>query len=110
MAPTAKYTSANEQLRPIPNADDRAEEIHRIRKRAYELWEQEGSPAGRHDDHWLQAEREISHGGDVIEGDDLPRLDALREAARQHTDTFLVETDLEDADQREATPGVREQP
>ena len=45
-----------------------------------------------------------------IEGDDEPNLAALREAARQHSDTFIVKTDLEDADQREATPGMREQP
>ena len=82
----------------------------RIRKRAYQLWQQEGSPQGRPDDHWLQAEREIDHGNGEIEGDDQPNLAALREAARQHTDTFLVKTDLEDADQREATPGLREQP
>ena len=82
----------------------------RIRKRAYQLWQQEGSPEGRPDDHWLQAEREIDHGDGEIEGDDQPNLAALREAARQHTDTFLVKTDLEDADQREATPGMREQP
>ncbi|MFC6447516.1 DUF2934 domain-containing protein [Shinella zoogloeoides] len=82
----------------------------RIRKRAYQLWQQEGSPQGRPDDHWLQAEREIDHGNGEIEGDDQPNLAALREAARQHTDTFLVKTDLEDADQREATPGMREQP
>ena len=82
----------------------------RIRKRAYQLWQQEGSPEGRPDDHWLQAEREIDHGNGEIEGDDQPNLAALREAARQHTDAFVVKTDLEDADQREATPGMREQP
>ncbi|MXO02267.1 DUF2934 domain-containing protein [Shinella zoogloeoides] len=90
-----------------PMAQDRED---RIRKRAYQLWQQEGSPQGRPDDHWLQAEREIDHGNGEIEGDDQPNLAALREAARQHTDTFLVKTDLEDADQREATPGMREQP
>ena len=87
--------------------DDRED---RIRKRAYELWQQEGSPEGKPDDHWLQAEREIDHGDGEIEGDDQPNLAALHEAARQHNDTFIVKTDLEDADQREATPGMREQP
>ncbi|MGO7770678.1 hypothetical protein ACC736_37690, partial [Rhizobium ruizarguesonis] len=38
-----------------------------------------------------------------------PNLAALREASREHTDAFLVKTDLEDADQREASPGTREQ-
>jgi Protein of unknown function (DUF2934) len=31
----------------------------RIRQRAYEIWEQEGRPEGRHDQHWAQAQREL---------------------------------------------------
>ena len=31
----------------------------KIRRRAYELWEQDGRPAGRDDDYWHRAEREI---------------------------------------------------
>ncbi len=30
-----------------------------IRMRAYEIWESEGYPEGKADDHWLQAEAEI---------------------------------------------------
>jgi hypothetical protein len=82
----------------------------RIRLRAYSIWEREGNPDNRHEDHWLQAEREILHEFNILEGDDIPNLAALREAARDHTDTFIVATDLIDADQREATPGMREQP
>jgi hypothetical protein len=82
----------------------------RIRLRAYSIWEREGNPDNRHEDHWYQAEREILHEFDILEGDDMPNLAALREAARQHTDTFIVASDLIDADQREATPGMREQP
>ncbi|EYD78083.1 Acyl-CoA dehydrogenase [Rubellimicrobium mesophilum DSM 19309] len=37
-------------------ADDREE---RIRERAYRLWEQEGRPHGRHEDHWHQASQEV---------------------------------------------------
>lgn len=81
-----------------------------VRERAHEIWEREGKPEGKHAEHWAQAEHEISHSGDRIEGDDVPNLKALREAAREHTDAFIVKTDLEDADQREATPGMREQP
>lgn len=43
------------------------------------------------------------------EADDLMSGAARREAARLKGDVFLVRSDLEDADQREATPGVREQ-
>jgi Protein of unknown function (DUF2934) len=31
-----------------------------IQRRAYELWENEGRPAGRDQAHWLQAESEIA--------------------------------------------------
>ena len=31
----------------------------RIRQRAHELWEREGRPHGRHDNHWQQARDEI---------------------------------------------------
>jgi len=41
-------------------ADERE---RRIRERAYQLWEQDGRPHGRHDNHWHQASQEV--------GDDL---------------------------------------
>jgi Protein of unknown function (DUF2934) len=31
----------------------------RIRELAYQLWEREGWPDGRHNAHWVQAEREL---------------------------------------------------
>lgn len=31
----------------------------RIRIRAHEIWERQGRPEGRHEEHWLQAVREI---------------------------------------------------
>jgi hypothetical protein len=36
---------------------------HRIRHRAYELWEREGRPTGRDQAHWYQAELEITRAG-----------------------------------------------
>lgn len=42
--------------------------------------------------------------------DDLPNIEAEKEAVRQHADAFVVKSDLEDADEREAAPGTREQP
>lgn len=39
----------------------------RIRKRAHEIWEQEGRPDGKEQDHWERAERELS-------GSELPPL------------------------------------
>lgn len=32
----------------------------RIRRRAYQIWEEQGWPHGRAEEHWLQAEREIA--------------------------------------------------
>ncbi|MGZ2506159.1 hypothetical protein ACVINI_006705 [Rhizobium beringeri] len=78
-----------------------------IRKRAYSLWEKEGRPEGKHRHHWTLAEHELD--AQQGEADNPPNLAALREASREHTDAFLVKTDLEDADQREASPGTREQ-
>ena len=40
-----------------------------------------------------------------IEGDDIISNRARREAAREHSDTYLVKSDLEDDDQRSASPG-----
>ena len=37
-------------------ADDREE---RIRQRAYDLWQKEGAPEGRHQDHWHEATAQI---------------------------------------------------
>ena len=67
-----------------------------IRKRLYFLWEKEGRPQGRQ--HELESE-----------ASNPPNLEALREASRQFADAFLVKTDIEDADQRGASPGTREQ-
>jgi hypothetical protein len=50
-----------------------------------------------------------THHTTQIDSDDVVKLDVLREAARMHNDTFVVEADLEDQDQREASPGTRDQ-
>ena len=44
-----------------------------------------------------------------ISPDERPNLAAQRETVREHGDAYVVDTDLEDADQREASPGTREQ-
>lgn len=33
-----------------------------ILNRSYELWQEAGMPAGREDEFWLQAEKELSQG------------------------------------------------
>jgi hypothetical protein len=94
--------------------DDRETEIQR---RAHAIWQREGQPEGAHSEHWAEAERdydaELGTGGQAdsqtIEGDDLASPRALREAAREHSDTYLVASDLEDDDQRSNANGTREQ-
>jgi len=42
---------------------DRTKHQEKVRKRAYELWEQEGRPHLRDHDHWLRAEAELEAAG-----------------------------------------------
>lgn len=44
----------------------------RIRERAHRIWEEEGRPEGREDEHWRRAEREIdaANAGDVLPAPD----------------------------------------
>jgi hypothetical protein len=46
----------------LESADDLQE---RIRERARAIWEREGRPEGRHDEHWRQAENEINAESDA---------------------------------------------
>jgi hypothetical protein len=55
---------------------------HKIRKRAYDLWVQDGQVPGRSDDYWLQAEREIlgtPNEGDLPGSQAAPTGDAVAE-------------------------------
>jgi hypothetical protein len=113
-APPAADAGGRKMARRAANQSDRqsggsppAAREEEIRKRAYSLWEKEGRPEGKHGHHWTLAEHELD--AQQGEADNPPNLAALREASREHTDAFLVKTDLEDADQREASPGTREQ-
>lgn len=38
----------------------------RIRHRAYEIWEQEGRPEGRHDEHWQRARHEVDQASEPV--------------------------------------------
>ena len=53
----APRTAAGKPAASRARQDDMYE---RVQRRAYELWESEGRPAGREHDHWLQAERELA--------------------------------------------------
>jgi hypothetical protein len=34
--------------------------IHKVRERAYQIWEREGCPEGRENEHWHRAEQELA--------------------------------------------------
>jgi hypothetical protein len=83
-----------------------------VKKRAYEIWESEGRSEGSDMDHWVRAEQELDGAGNGEDQDgdtEIVNPRALREAAREHSDTYLVATDLEDDDQRTSSAGTREQ-
>lgn len=57
----------------------------KIRQRAYQLWEDQGRPEGKHEDHWRQASNESGQDKDrpqedPVEGD---RATVERELDRQ---------------------------
>ncbi|NTZ89556.1 hypothetical protein [Agrobacterium tumefaciens] len=58
----------------------------------------------------FETDSELKSKDGEIYPDETMNLRARRQAARQHEDTFIVATDLEDDDQRDAAPGTREQP
>lgn len=60
-----KKTAAEEAPPTEPSAAvapgrDPSELNERIKRRAYELWEEEGRPSGREEEHWRRAEQEIA--------------------------------------------------
>jgi hypothetical protein len=59
------------------------DEKQRIRERAYELWEREGHPQGRHLDHWVQAERETQSGSAGLDRAGEGEPSPLGESGRQ---------------------------
>jgi hypothetical protein len=60
-APKAKSTATKTAAGKPAAPQRRIDEMHGyIQRRAYELWENEGRPAGRDQAHWLQAESEIA--------------------------------------------------
>ena len=62
----------------------------RIQARAYELWQQDGSPADRPLGHWLQAEREVDQAESVMEHEETPNVAAMREVEQEHPGVTLA--------------------
>ncbi len=45
--------AAASNLHVVPSTDEQ------VRRRAYEIYEAQGRPEGRHEEHWRQAEKEV---------------------------------------------------
>jgi hypothetical protein len=58
------------------------ERIRRIKARAFELWQREGTLDGRSLSHWLQAEKEIDDEADESVAEDGPNPENLSEFAK----------------------------
>jgi hypothetical protein len=61
-APAESISGMREVRRTAPDARKNIVPINldeEIRKRAYELWEENGRASGRDDEYWLSAEREV---------------------------------------------------
>ena len=43
----------------MPMSKTESDKTDRIQSRAHEIWEREGRPHGRHDEHWFQAQAEV---------------------------------------------------
>ena len=80
-----------------------ADILRRIRERSYQIWEQEGRPAGRHLDHWLRAEQELL-AENVVEFEFKQLMRAFRSGIISETTVEQVMTDLE---QRALSAGMR---
>lgn len=92
--------------------DTRAEDSPTADARRREIAEQTSQALSARRRSTQSAKGEIDTFNEHMEettSDNLPNLAAQREAVREHGDVYIVDTDLEDADQREASPGTREQ-
>jgi hypothetical protein len=70
-----------------------ADILGRIRERSYQIWEQEGRPAGRHLDHWLRAERELL-AKNAVDFEFKQLMRAFRSGIISETTVEQVMTDL----------------
>ena len=56
----------------------------KIKVRAHQIWEEEGHPEGRHDEHWHRAEQE--HVGMMGDGTEEQNLDQAGDPAARITE------------------------
>jgi hypothetical protein len=64
MQPERQGGEANDEATRL---DQHRPDEHRIRLRAYEIWEEEGRPDGRSEEHWMMAKWQLEGVPDRIE-------------------------------------------
>jgi hypothetical protein len=79
-------------------------DLERIRQRAYELWEQDGRPEGRQQEHWDRAVREIEGEGGGAGGGNLSEA---AEAMRGLEGGTAEGTDADQFGTQRVKPGVQ---
>jgi Protein of unknown function (DUF2934) len=91
-------------------------DLERIRQRAYELWQQEGQPEGKQQEHWNQAVREITGNPDQsgaqldsgADGDTVPgNLTEAADAMRGVSTGSAEGTDADQFGGEKVKPGVQ---
>jgi hypothetical protein len=75
--------------------EDDQEEL--IRRRAYEIWEREGKPAGDDMQHWLQAWHELEEANgeihrtaDAVQGEAVKNVDVPKPASARKKSTSSI--------------------
>ena len=85
-----------------------------IARRAYEIWEAEGRPHGRHREHWEAAARELGSPApmptDYRDGQDLPGLAAAGKKPAARRKKPLTAPEAETTPKPRAGSGRRRQP
>jgi hypothetical protein len=98
----------------------RTPETDRIAARAYALWEEEGRPHGRDEQHWQRAESEVSETGASVAAPakkprarkaDAPKVaDAGAEPVRSHGAASAKPADKSASPRKAAAASVTESP
>jgi hypothetical protein len=70
LRPTVAVESEKETPMPDETVADETEQRRRVRERAFQIWVDEGKPAGKDKEHWDRAEAELAiHGGAPLQPD-----------------------------------------
>ena len=84
----AERSSESKPAPAIPNRS--AQDADRIARRAYEIWDQEGRPTDRAEEHWIQAEREL-FGKNAPSSSSYAKVEELSRQAYAHSDVPVAE-------------------